>query len=59
MGERVSAEPDHRGRRIFPIDKLSIAPVFDRSQIANSVRAWDKAGTAGGDGALHRRRAHA
>ena len=25
--------------------------MFDRSQIAKSVRAWDKAGTAGGDGA--------
>jgi hypothetical protein len=39
------------GGGIFPIDKLSIVPVFDRSQIAKSVRAWDKAGTAGGDGA--------
>jgi hypothetical protein len=26
-------------------------PVFDRTQIAQAVRAWDKAGTAGGDGA--------
>jgi phage terminase large subunit-like protein len=39
------------GGGIFPIDKLSIAPVFDRNQIAKSVRGWDKAGTAGGDGA--------
>jgi predicted phage terminase large subunit-like protein len=43
--------PIMEGGGIFPIDKLSIAPVFDRSQIAKSVRAWDKAGTAGGDGA--------
>jgi predicted phage terminase large subunit-like protein len=39
------------GGGIFPIEKLSILPVFDRSQISRTVRAWDKAGTAGGDGA--------
>jgi hypothetical protein len=44
--------PIVEGGGIFPIDKLSIAPVFDRSQIAKSMRAWDKAGTAGGDGAF-------
>jgi hypothetical protein len=44
--------PIIEGGGIFPIEKLSIVPVFDRSQIAKSVRAWDKAGTAGGDGAF-------
>jgi hypothetical protein len=39
------------GGGIFPIEKLSIMPVFDPSQIAGTVRAWDKAGTAGGEGA--------
>jgi predicted phage terminase large subunit-like protein len=39
------------GGGILPIEKLGIVPVFDRSQIARTVRAWDKAGTAGGDGA--------
>jgi predicted phage terminase large subunit-like protein len=38
------------GGGFFPIEKLRILPVFDRSQIAQAVRAWDKAGTAGGDG---------
>jgi predicted phage terminase large subunit-like protein len=40
------------GGGIFPIEKLGIVPVFDRSQIAQTARAWDKAGTAGGDGAF-------
>jgi predicted phage terminase large subunit-like protein len=35
----------------FPIDKLRVATVFDRNEIAKSVRAVDKAGTEGGDGA--------
>jgi predicted phage terminase large subunit-like protein len=39
------------GGGIFPIEKLRVTPVFDRSQIVRSVRAWDKAGTEGGDGA--------
>jgi len=39
------------GGGIFPIEKLIILPVFDRSQISRTVRAWDKASTAGGDGA--------
>jgi predicted phage terminase large subunit-like protein len=39
------------GGGIFPVEKLSILPVFDRSQISRTVRGWDKAGTAGGDGA--------
>jgi predicted phage terminase large subunit-like protein len=39
------------GGGIFPVEKLSILPVFDRSQIAGTVRGWDKAATAGGDGA--------
>jgi hypothetical protein len=39
------------GGGIFPVEKLSILAVFDRSQISRTVRAWDKAGTAGGDGA--------
>jgi predicted phage terminase large subunit-like protein len=43
--------PISEGGGIFPIEKLSTLAVFDRSQIAKSVRAWDKAGTAGGDGA--------
>jgi predicted phage terminase large subunit-like protein len=36
---------------IFPIEKLVTLRVFDRRQIAATVRAKDKAGTAGGDGA--------
>jgi hypothetical protein len=40
------------GGGIFPIEKLGIVPVFDRSQIAQTARGWDKAGTAGGDGAF-------
>jgi hypothetical protein len=39
------------GGGIFPIDKLRVVPVFDRKEIAKSVRAVDKAGTEGGDGA--------
>jgi predicted phage terminase large subunit-like protein len=40
------------GGGMFPVDKLRMVPVFDRDQIAKSVRGWDKAGTAGGDGAF-------
>jgi predicted phage terminase large subunit-like protein len=39
------------GGGIFPIEKLITLAVFDRSQISRTVRAWDKAATAGGDGA--------
>ena len=39
------------GGGILPIDKLTTLSVFDRTQIKKSVRYWDKAGTAGGDGA--------
>jgi predicted phage terminase large subunit-like protein len=35
------------GGGIFPIDKLRVLPVFDRSKIRTSVRAWDKAATHG------------
>lgn len=35
------------GGGIFPIDKLRILPVFDRSKIRTSVRGWDKAATHG------------
>jgi predicted phage terminase large subunit-like protein len=33
------------GGGIFPIEKLRVLPVFDRSSIMKSVRYWDKAGT--------------
>lgn len=36
------------GGGIFPIGKLQIVPVFDRSKIKASVRGWDKSGTHGG-----------
>jgi predicted phage terminase large subunit-like protein len=39
------------GGGFFPIDQLRIVPGFDRRQIAVSARGWDKAATAGGDGA--------
>jgi predicted phage terminase large subunit-like protein len=39
------------GGGILPIEKLTVLNVFDRTQIKKSVRYWDKAGTAGGDGA--------
>jgi predicted phage terminase large subunit-like protein len=39
------------GGGMFPIEKLQVLPVFDRSQIASSVRYVDKAGTKDGDGA--------
>jgi predicted phage terminase large subunit-like protein len=39
------------GGGIFPIEKLGILLLFDRRQVSATVRAWDKAGTAGGDGA--------
>ena len=36
------------GGGIFPIDKLTTLPMFDRSRILKSVRYWDKAGTEDG-----------
>jgi predicted phage terminase large subunit-like protein len=33
------------GGGIFPIEKFTIIPVFDRQKIMKSVRYWDKAGT--------------
>lgn len=36
------------GGGIFPIDKLRVLSIFDRSQIKRSVRAWDKGSTPGG-----------
>jgi hypothetical protein len=39
------------GGGIFPIEKLQVIPIFDRREIASTVLAVDKAGTAGGDGA--------
>jgi predicted phage terminase large subunit-like protein len=36
------------GGGIFPIDKLTTLPIFDRSRILKSVRYWDKAGTEDG-----------
>jgi predicted phage terminase large subunit-like protein len=44
-------EPYLIGGGMFPIDKLTIIPVFDRNEIMNSVLAIDKAGTKDGDGA--------
>jgi predicted phage terminase large subunit-like protein len=44
-------EPYLVGGGMFPIEKLHIIPVFDRSQIEASVLAVDKAGTKDGDGA--------
>lgn len=35
------------GGGIFPIEKLRVIPVFDRSKIRRSVRAWDKGATHG------------
>jgi predicted phage terminase large subunit-like protein len=35
---------------MFPVDKLAVIPMLDRSQVIRSCRYWDKAGTAGGDG---------
>lgn len=39
------------GGGIFPIEKLTCVPIFDRNQTAKSVRFIDKAGTQGGEGA--------
>jgi predicted phage terminase large subunit-like protein len=39
------------GGGILPVDKLRVISMFDRSQIEKAVRAWDKAGTEGGEGA--------
>jgi predicted phage terminase large subunit-like protein len=36
---------------MFPIDKFQVLGIFDRKEIAQSILAVDKAGTAGGDGA--------
>jgi predicted phage terminase large subunit-like protein len=36
------------GGGIFPIDKLRVVSIFDRSKIKHSVRAWDKSATHGG-----------
>jgi hypothetical protein len=44
-------EPYLSGGGMFPIEKLRIIPVLDRSQIVRSVLSVDKAGTDGGDGA--------
>jgi predicted phage terminase large subunit-like protein len=38
------------GGGIFPIEKLTCIPVFDRGNIVASVRYWDKAGTEHRDG---------
>ena len=40
------------GGGIFPIEKLTCIPVFDRGRILKSVRYWDKAGTEHRDGSL-------
>jgi predicted phage terminase large subunit-like protein len=38
------------GGGIFPIEKRRVLPIFDRTKIKASVRAWDKSAThAGGD----------
>jgi predicted phage terminase large subunit-like protein len=39
------------GGGIFPIEKFRTLPVLDRNKITGSCRYWDKAATAGGDGA--------
>ena len=39
------------GGGLLPIEKLRILPLWDRTGIKKSVRYWDKAGTADGDGA--------
>lgn len=39
------------GGGLLPVDKLRVLPMWDRTQIMKSVRYWDKAGTAGGEGA--------
>jgi hypothetical protein len=44
-------EPYLVGGGMFPIDKLRVIPVFDRTQISRSVLSVDKAGTEGGTGA--------
>jgi len=35
----------------FPIDKMKVLPVFDRSKITHTIRYWDKAGTDAADNA--------
>jgi predicted phage terminase large subunit-like protein len=39
------------GGGVLPVDKLRVTQIFDRKEIKASMRAWDKAGTDGGDGA--------
>jgi hypothetical protein len=39
------------GGGIFPIDKLTTLPIFDRTRILKSCRYFDKAGTEAGEGA--------
>jgi predicted phage terminase large subunit-like protein len=35
----------------FPIEKMKVLPVFDRSKITHTIRYWDKAGTDASDNA--------
>jgi len=44
--------PYVQGGNVFPIELLRTIPVFDRREVAASILAVDKAGTAGGDGAF-------
>jgi hypothetical protein len=37
----------------FPIEKLRVLPLFDRSKITNTIRYWDKAATADSDDAAY------
>ena len=39
------------GGGIFPIEKLKMLPMFDRSRVLKSCRYFDKAGTESGEGA--------
>lgn len=39
------------GGGLFPIDKLQTLNMFDRNEVRQTVRYWDKAGTEGGEGA--------
>ncbi len=36
----------------FPIEKLTVLPLFDRSKITHTIRYWDKAATASEDAAF-------
>jgi len=44
--------PYLQGGNVFPIALLRTIPIFDRREVAASILAVDKAGTAGGDGAF-------